>query len=200
LPYEKAEEVIRSQDSLALANCYCRHEAELLGKSCGAPKDVCLVFGPFAEFAASKGFVQTIDQVKALEVLAKAEEAGLVHVTDNVASGANFMCNCCGCCCLFLKTITQLKHPGAIAQAAFVASVDQADCTLCGQCQEICQVGAISQEGDQPAAVEASLCLGCGQCATHCPAGAISMDRRQTPAPPADWRVLVGNLRNERSP
>lgn len=195
LPYEQAAEVVRAAGYRALTNCYCRQEAELLGHGCGHPKDVCLLFGPFARYVVQKGWAREVDEAEALEVLDRAEEAGLVHVTDNVAQGANFMCNCCGCCCLFLKTLTQLKSPGAVAPAGFVAEVDRAECTACGACAEACQVDAIRQQGDEPAVVDPDMCLGCGLCQGACHFGAMSMERRdKAEQPPADWRQLTGRL------
>ncbi|MGD9125720.1 MAG: 4Fe-4S dicluster domain-containing protein [Desulfarculaceae bacterium] len=199
LPYEKAEGIIKQQTSLALANCYCRHEADLLGKGCGKPKNVCLIFGGFAEYAVNKGFAKPLEVEKALEALLRAEEAGLVHVTDNAATGVNFMCNCCGCCCLFLKTITDLKRPGAVAQAAFVAEVDIANCSGCGLCLAVCQVNAIRLDDSQTAQAEADKCLGCGQCAFVCPEDAISMQRRKTSNPPAaTWPELAARLHQKK--
>lgn len=191
LPYEQAAEVVKTASYTALTSCYCREQAELLGKGCAHPKEVCLLFGPFARFAVEKGWAKEIGQEEALKTLDKATEAGLIHVTDNVAKGANFMCNCCGCCCMFLKTLTQLKHPGAVAPAGFVAEVDRAACTACGACVEACQVEAIRQEDDEPATVDPDYCLGCGQCEAACFFDAINLERRgKINPPPADWLEL----------
>ncbi len=198
LPHERAEEVLKAQDYIALTTCYCRQEAELLGKGCGKPKDVCLVFGPFAEYTADKGFAKPIDLEEALKVLERAEEAGLVHVTDNVAHGVNFMCNCCGCCCLFLKTITELDSPGAVAQASFLAEVDGAECTQCEACLDACQVGAIRLEGG-PAMVDPERCLGCGLCQSACAFGAIEMIPRESSPPAPSFRELVARLKSEEA-
>jgi len=184
LPYERAEAVVREADYVSLSNCYCRHEAELNGHGCGAPKDVCLTFGPFAEFLVNKGLARRADLKTALAAMERAEMAGLVHVTANVSGGATFMCNCCGCCCLFLKTVTQLKRPGAIAAAGWLAVVDPDNCVACGQCQEVCQVDA-PRPSDETMAVDAGLCLGCGHRALACPTGAIAMQPRpQRQGPP----------------
>jgi Fe-S-cluster-containing hydrogenase component 2 len=200
LPFERAAEVVRAAAAVAVANCYCRHEADLLGQGCGHPKDVCLMFGPFAEFAAARGWARLVETGEALATLERAEEAGLVHVTDNVASGANFMCNCCGCCCLFLRTITTLDQPGAVAQAAFLPEVDRAECTACGACAEACQVGAVRVEDEQPAAVDADRCLGCGQCLGACAFGAVEMVRRATAKPAASFPALAEAMAKGRRP
>lgn len=177
LPFEQAEAVIRQADYISLGTCYCRQEAELNGHGCGAPKDVCLTFGPFAEFLVGKGLAQAADFQTAMRAMERAEMAGLVHVTANASKDVKFICNCCGCCCMFLKTVTQLKRPGAIAQAGWLAVVDPDNCVACGQCQEVCQVAA-PQPADETMAVDASQCLGCGHCALACPTGAIAMQPR----------------------
>ncbi|MFZ5587574.1 MAG: 4Fe-4S binding protein [Thermodesulfobacteriota bacterium] len=198
LPFEQAEAVIREAGAVSLSNCYCRQEAELNGHGCGAPKDVCLTFGPFANFLVDKGLAQAADFKTAMRALERAETAGLVHVTDNTSGGANFMCNCCGCCCLFLKTVTQLKRPGAIAQAAWLAVVDPDNCTGCGQCREVCQVEA-PQPAAETMAVDAGLCLGCGHCVLACPTGAIGMRPRPKPAPYGSFPELVGAMLRGRA-
>lgn len=190
LPFEQAEQVLKDAKAIAVTTCYCRHEAGLRGEGCDAPKDVCLMFGAFAKYVAKKGKARIIELDEALSILKRAEDAGLVHVTDNVASGANFMCNCCGCCCMFLRTITELNQVGGIAQAGFVAEVDPAECSECGACEDACQVGAITMN-DAPAVVDYDRCLGCGQCKTACAFGAIAMRRRQALAPADDFAGLT---------
>ena len=177
LPYSQAEELIRDSRYMCLHTCYCRHEAELNGRGCGKPKDVCMSFGPFAEFLVAKGFSHHASQDQMLAALERAEDAGLVHVADNIAQGVNFLCNCCGCCCMFLKTINELHSPGAVAPAAYQASIDGDACTECGLCADICPVGAISRD-EQEFRVDTLRCLGCGQCARTCPAEAVSMRRK----------------------
>jgi|Deesub1362A_J573_1020465.scaffolds.fasta_scaffold05303_3 Fe-S-cluster-containing hydrogenase component 2 len=199
LPHEQAAKVVEAQEFLALTTCYCRHEAELLDKACGAPKDVCLIFGPFARYVVDRGLAREIDRAEAREVLERAEEAGLIHVSDNVAAGANFICNCCGCCCLFLKTVTALDAPGSVAPAAWLAVVDAAECTACGACADACQVGAVTQQDEDPAQVDPERCLGCGHCATACAFEAITMERRpKPPAPAANWPELTTRLLGQR--
>ncbi|BEQ12958.1 4Fe-4S binding protein [Desulfoferula mesophila] len=193
LPYEKAEDLIRQHEHLALIDCYCRSQAKLLGQGCDAPLDVCMIFGSFAEFAVNQGWAQPMDEAGMLDALERAEKAGLVHVVDNVAENVNFLCNCCGCCCMFLQTITRMNQLGAVSQAAYLAQVDPELCTACEQCADTCQVAAIRVD-DDCAAVEPELCLGCGQCATVCPSEAITMMRREARPMPAHHGELQAKL------
>ncbi len=193
LPFERAEELIRQHEHLALIDCYCRQQARLLGKGCDAPLDVCMIFGSFAEFAVEQGWAKKMDLAGMLEALERAEEAGLVHVVDNVARNVNFLCNCCGDCCMFLQTITRLNKLGGVSQAAYLATVDPEACTACGECAAICQVAAVEVE-DETAVVNQELCLGCGLCATACPSEAMSMARRQAKPVPAHHGELLAGL------
>jgi len=53
-----------------------------------------------------------------------------------------------------------------------VPLVDEALCTHCGRCAEVCQYNAIAVVPNKTL-VFGELCHGCGSCAMHCPAGAI---------------------------
>lgn len=189
-PYDRASELIRSARAIALTNCYCRHEANLLGKGCGAPLDVCLVFGRFADFCADRGFARRVDVDGALDALDRSEKAGLVHCTDNCQERLAFMCNCCGCCCGILCGITHLKRPTAVATSAYIVDLKAEECAACGACVDRCQVKAISETEDG-VAIDFDRCIGCGVCNLVCPTDALTMKRRENPPVVAKtWRDL----------
>ncbi len=187
LPYEKVSEYIKDSTYMALTTCFCRHEAELLGKSCGKPKDVCMCFGPFAEFLVQRGFARRASREEMLEALERAERAGLVHVTDNIQEKINFICNCCGCCCGFLGTMTRLNISGAVAASRYMAKVDVDLCNGCESCLDVCQVKAIRLE-DERAVVDGTKCIGCGLCASHCPGEAVEI------VPRKGWKEPARNI------
>ncbi|MDI6830605.1 MAG: 4Fe-4S binding protein [Actinomycetota bacterium] len=191
LPYERVSEFIKESTYMALTTCFCRHEAELLGRSCGAPKDVCMCFGPFAEFLVERGFARKATREEVLDALDRAEKAGLVHITDNIQDKINFICNCCGCCCGFLGTITRLNIAGAVAASRYTVRVDGDLCNGCGECTEVCQVRAMSVE-DGHAVVETSRCIGCGLCVGNCPSGALEVEEREGWREPAADIVELG--------
>ena len=187
MPYELVRSYIKDSVSMAITNCFCRHEAELLGRSCGAPKAVCMCFGPFADFLVERGFAWRATPEEMLAALDRAEKAGLVHVADNIQEKINFICNCCGCCCGFLGTITKLGLSGGVASSRYLAAVDEELCNSCESCLEVCQVKAVEVE-DERARVDAARCIGCGLCASHCPSGALSMKVRE------EWREPLPTL------
>lgn len=58
------------------------------------------------------------------------------------------------------------------------ARVDESRCKACGQCEKVCQYGAIHAPLKQIARVEEERCAACGLCTTVCPSGAIALETR----------------------
>jgi heterodisulfide reductase subunit A len=55
-----------------------------------------------------------------------------------------------------------------------VARVDEARCSGCGICEDLCAFGALERSASGPRmVVNRVLCRGCGACAAGCPSGAI---------------------------
>lgn len=177
--YEELSKMMDHVKIFALAQCACRVSVG----ACHKPKDVCLLFDTTAEFLIQRGFAQRITKEQALEALQKAEEAGLVHTTNNSQDRLNFVCNCCPCCCTILRGMVQLHNPNAFAKSRWRAEVDANECTGCGICeQERCPVGA-AKVVEFTAQINWERCIGCGLCVTTCPNQAMKMTLRMTPVP-----------------
>ncbi len=74
-----------------------------------------------------------------------------------------------------------------------VAVVDEAACTWCGECQQVCPyeaITAISVDGRDVATIDAAVCKGCGGCTSYCPSNAIDL----LGATDAQMRALIENL------
>jgi len=197
-PYEEVGRYIREGNAFALTQCHCRHQQELIGEGCGAPKDVCMLFGPFATFAVERGFAQAVIREEMHDALDRAEESGLVHVADNVAERINFLCNCCGCCCGFLRATKGVGRANVVAGSRFVAALDPGRCVACGACAERCHVSAL-WEDDGEMVLDEDRCLGCGVCLPVCPSEALSLHPREGFAPPLPTRTaLDAQVRKER--
>jgi H+/Na+-translocating ferredoxin:NAD+ oxidoreductase subunit B len=178
-PYEEVVDLIRRSEAIALTNCACRTSV----KGCDAPLDVCLFFDKPAKAMAARGFAKLIEVDEAITVLDRAEEAGLVHTTNNSADRATVICSCCPCCCTVLRGRTQLGIREAFSASAFLPEVDAAACTGCGICaDERCPVSAIAVP-DEIAVVDQDACIGCGLCVSGCPADALHLVRRADEAP-----------------
>jgi len=199
LSFQEAAEYIKKAGRGSLSKCYCRHEAWHLGKNCSAPiDDICMTLGNSSDFVVEQGFGRRASVQELLDTLKKAEDLGLVHIGDNVLDQTTFICNCCGCCCGFLKGITQehLKH--AVTTTNFIAKPDFDECNGCEECKDRCQINAIRMEGDYPV-VDEEYCLGCGVCAHFCPSGAMKMvEREKKIIPPKTFKELMVRLMKEK--
>lgn len=199
-PYEVVSGYLREGQNFALTRCHCRHQQELIGEGCGAPQDVCMLFGPFAAFAVERGFARSASRDEMLHALDRAEEHGLVHVSDNVADRINFLCNCCGCCCGFLRAAKAVGRANVVAASRYEVALDPDACVACGACAERCQVDALGGGEDAPVP-DVTRCLGCGACLSACPTGALSLRERAHVIPPAPTRgELDARIRRERHP
>jgi len=177
-PYDKVSEFIAKYDSISVSTCYCRHQGELLGRPCDKPKDVCISFGHWSKYVAERGFGRLVSKEEALQILDRAEKAGLVHLTNNDTEHTEFICNCCVCHCPILGSIKNAAVPSMVATSSFIASLEEGDCSGCGDCVELCQMDALTME-DDIAALDAERCIGCGVCVSVCPTGALRLELRE---------------------
>jgi ferredoxin len=181
LPFEVISKMLENKDTYALAQCACRVS---IG-ACNKPRDVCLIFDKTGRYLIERGFAREITQKEALDVVRRAEEAGLVHTTNNSQDRLNLICNCCPCCCTILRGLTQLKNPNAFAVSRWQSQVDADLCTGCGICEdERCPVSAIKVEGSV-AVVDPERCIGCGLCVSACDVEAVRLvPRKHVPETP----------------
>ena len=77
MPYDRIKEIIRSQSSIAVADCICRKERRLVGHACSHIDDVCLVFSHMARYYVDNGLARFITTDEALDVLDRSEKDGL---------------------------------------------------------------------------------------------------------------------------
>ena len=184
-PYDDTREIVRSQKVIAVADCICRKEKGLLGKACDKPLEVCLSFGPQAQYYADLGMARYITQEEALDILERSEEAGLVPEPDN-SQRPLAICNCCGDCCGVLTNIKRHPRPAELVVSNYYAEVDEDLCCACETCLDRCQMEAITMGAEGVALINLDRCIGCGLCVTTCEPGAMSLrskpeDRRCEP-------------------
>lgn len=198
LTYERASEIIRQSGGGAISICPCRHKASHLGKSCGAPLEVCTSLGRAAEWIIRRGLGKpaTVDDL--LRVLDQTEELGLVHNCDNVLNKPAYICHCCGCCCVILTGINEAgkyaTHP-----SNFIPALETETCTGCGTCADSCHIGAITMQDTGAPVVNKEACIGCGVCASACPAGSITMSRRTAlHVPPENAKEKFSRIAREK--
>lgn len=196
LPHDDLRALLSRARSFRVAPCICRKERALEGHPCSHTLETCLAFSPQEEaFERFPPGGRVISREEAFKVLEAAEDEGLVHCTYNVQREPMFVCNCCSCCCGFVRGIRDFEAPFFLARSDFVARVDAESCSACGACSEgRCPMGAISSDGTS-CRVDERRCIGCGVCTTACPTDAVRLVERppeQRNLPPEtiiDWAV-----------
>ncbi|MBM3118576.1 MAG: 4Fe-4S dicluster domain-containing protein [Chloroflexi bacterium] len=183
LPYDEVMKLIDKTEYIAAGTCVCRHQGDLLDRPCDKPKNnLCMIFGPSAQFANSHGFVRLLSKEEARKSIDEAEKAGLVHNFANSNDKfIDLLCNCCGCHCPFLRGAARSPVPNKAFIANWIVKIDDDACTGCGACVDRCWMKALKMDGDL-AVRDANRCIGCGICMYVCPTDAMKMARRETAA------------------
>jgi ferredoxin len=212
LDYERASEVIRQASDRAIGVCYCRHKMEHVGKACQAPMDICMTFNNTAASLARHEFARLVDTAECLDLLAQAQDHGLVQFGENVRQGVNFICNCCGCCCEAMIAARRFALFNPIHTTNYMPEVEVEKCNGCGKCVNACPVEAMTLvSANDPrypklrkARLDESLCLGCGVCVRTCSRDGLHLHPRPerviTPVDSAYRSVVMalerGDLQN----
>lgn len=188
LTSDSFEEIVDRNNSFCLVDvCACRNEMALLGKGCDKPRDVCSAMGWLADFCIDKGLARRVSKQEYLDAKARATDAGLVHLADNLSNPLQ-MCSCCSCCCSALRIIGQYNIPTIIAASRFEAVVDEELCNACAKCSRACPMEAIEWKKQlPPVKIDYARCIGCGVCVTACDKeDAMSLRERPNHTPPSE--------------
>jgi Pyruvate/2-oxoacid:ferredoxin oxidoreductase delta subunit len=184
--YDQVQTFIDKYDPIAVSVCFCRHAAALRGEDIHKmPTDVCMQFGMSAQFSIERLGARRVDKQEARGVLDRAEAAGLIHMSTNVADDIGFICNCDRWHCVAVTKALAKPKPGLFFNSGFQPRFDADACTACETCLERCPAGALSMGTEDTPAVDLDRCFGCAVCATGCPSEAIEMvNRPGFPEPP----------------
>jgi Na+-translocating ferredoxin:NAD+ oxidoreductase subunit B len=172
--FDDAAEILRKAGKIVVSDCICRKSKDLLDGSCGAPLEVCLLFGSMGQYYLDNSMGREVSAEEAIAIVARAQEAGLVTQPATSANPTG-MCNCCGDCCGVLASIKRDPNPGELVYSNNYAVVNADDCVQCGECAPYCHMDAIIIEEDEPAVVLQNRCIGCGVCVPRCPSEAITL-------------------------
>jgi len=175
-PYNRVRDMVDNETLFAVANCICRQEQDLLGNECEKPREVCLMFGKFAQFYIDNDNARRLTKEEVHGILDHAEANGLVLSPTNTQR-PEAICCCCSCCCPTLRTFKMMPNPGELISSGYYSQVDGDLCTGCGECIDVCPMDAI-KDVDGTSEVMAERCIGCGLCKDRCPVEAISMKER----------------------
>lgn len=174
----EAEALLRQVDRIYLWPCNCR---SMMGE-CSKPVNTCL------RFTNERGVGWEISRQRAVEIVRRANRAGLMQTgevveIDGRVTGA--ICNCCADCCYPHLVSARLGAEKLWPRSRYVARHLTDECTACGRCARRCPFGAFVATTREAADIGGThreiafleeLCRGCGVCVTGCPADAIVMD------------------------
>jgi ferredoxin len=198
--YEDSRQIVKKQKLIAVANCICQVQQDLIGQGCDKPREVCFSFGSAAQYYIDLGMGRQVTIEEALEILDRCEEAGLVNQPANVQNPGG-MCNCCGDCCPLLRTIKKYPRPVELILSNYYVAVNPDECTTCETCLKRCQMEAIFINEDDVAEVNLDRCIGCGLCVTTCPTKALRLELKpedQRYAPLAKGQELLMEMAQKR--
>ena len=185
LPFDAIEPKVQEMSFCAVAHCPCRQMTRGVGEGCQHTLENCLHFGSMGRYMVEQGMAREITTEETLKILKKANEEGLVHAVDNIQGHMGTICNCCGCCCVFLDTKKKMGIH-TISPSNYVARVDGEECAGCGTCEERCPMGAIAVRDEGVAEVNEALCIGCGVCTPTCDTEAVDLTQREVIKPPPE--------------
>ncbi|MFW9949754.1 MAG: DUF362 domain-containing protein [Candidatus Thorarchaeota archaeon] len=197
LPHEEILMIIDKFDIIGVGHCYCRQRKTLIGEPCklGNFEPICMAFGIFAEFLIEHDFIKPVSKEKAIEILKKAEEVGLVHfvfmIPDDPEYSEYGICSCCKCCCgAFYGNIKGTALINTFT--SYLAKINNQKCLGTGICAEKCPTEAITLV-DSLATINEERCIGCGLCVYSCPEKSIILrqtDLRKVIIPPRRFLEL----------
>jgi len=183
--YDEIRQVIEnSQDPIGITSCLCRQGKELLGQPCKKTslKEACIYFGSTGQLFINEGWARSINKEEALEILQQAEDDGLIFQSGN-SENPEFICTCCGCCCMILTKLQKVPRPSRIISSNYYSEINSELCVGCGTYVERCQINSIKLVNDL-AKIILKRCIGCGVCIPTCPEGAIELKKKEKEVKP----------------
>jgi Pyruvate/2-oxoacid:ferredoxin oxidoreductase delta subunit len=185
--FDDARAILEKNETIVVTECFCRKEKIISDKGCGKALEACFMFGSMAKYYIENNLGRRVNLEEAIDLLTKAQEAGLVTQPGTSQNPAG-MCNCCGDCCAVLGAIKKFPKPAELVFSNYQAAVDNISCTGCEICVDRCQMDAITMSGENIAEVNLDRCIGCGLCVTTCSAHSITLKAKDSAArriPPA---------------
>jgi Na+-translocating ferredoxin:NAD+ oxidoreductase RNF subunit RnfB len=192
--------VENAKGQIAVANCVCRQTKDLVGESCSKTnlRETCILLSPDeADYYVDVGIGRYITKEEALEILGKAQEAGLILQPVN-AKQPEAICCCCGDCCGLLTSFKKFARPADFYASNFYAEVASELCSGCQVCVDQCQMDAIFMANDI-AAINLDRCIGCGNCVVNCEFDSIQLKKKEAEQPlPKDMNDMYTRMLSKK--
>lgn len=180
--YDDVKSLVENAEGrIAVANCVCRQTKDMVGESCKVTdlRETCIITSPAeSEYYTSNGIGRYITKEEALDILDKAQAAGLILQPVN-ARQPEAICCCCGDCCGVLASIKKLPRPADMYASNYYSEVDPELCTGCGICVDNCQLDA-PVLNDGVVTINLDRCIGCGNCVVSCPSNAVRLRKKDS--------------------
>ena len=199
--YDNIREIITNKvDRIAIINCVCREQHELLDETCklSDTRRCCVMFNDAAGRRIDDGLGTEVSKEEMFEILKKYQKAGFVLQPEN-SQNPSFMCVCCGCCCGVLTMAKQYPKPSEYYSSNFYAKSNSDLCNGCETCVKRCQMEAVTIENNH-AIVNLDRCIGCGNCVPTCGMKAMNLyKKKRIIAPPkSSGRMYVKLMMKKR--
>ncbi|MFX1514370.1 MAG: 4Fe-4S binding protein, partial [Promethearchaeota archaeon] len=194
--YDDIREVIKSKAGLfGVRNCVCRQVRDLLEDPCKNTdiRETCLTFPSASTIFNKYKPDRHITKEEALEILQRAEDAGLVIQPGNTQD-PEFICCCCSDCCGVLTTAKLFPKPAELFASNYFAQIDPELCSACKRCLKKCQMNALEIE-NEVCSIDRNKCIGCGLCVSSCPDNAIYLKKKtKEMVPPKSTSTLYRKI------
>ena len=175
IPTEQVLEILGNARSFALSKCECRSHYQ----RCDNPLEVCFLLDDTGDKLVKKGLARHIDIDEAANVLKKANENGLVHLSLYKPDHKVYaLCSCCPCCCHDLRIIKLFNREDFLVRSEYISVTEMENCIHCGKCVERCIFDARTWKDDKMF-YNVDDCYGCGLCVTYCPVEATVMQKNE---------------------
>ena len=220
LPYEDLMDYIEQEDYHTVSHCACRHNINMDPdrENCSHEVETCLHFGRLGRYIVKNDMGRKIEKAETLDILQRCADKGLVHAISNVKKGMDTICNCCSCCCIFLRPYKMFAGTRREYQqpSNYFVEVNPENCKACGLCETRCPVHAIKlvekKNIGQPepskklkpkdlktVSYDPDACIGCGVCAHKCPTQSLTLKKRDSVADiPGNFLEAGMRMINER--
>ncbi len=180
---KKVEEFVRSQGKQVVTAEEMLAARKALREKTASVEEGFLVEGCFGATGCPNAVTNSLELLERLEEVLRQEDL-TAFLRERVGGPLKHhhqfrvaLSECPNAC-----SQVQIRDLALIGQAEIVLSPE--NCSFCGECEKICEEGAIKLTDEGPQ-LEESLCLKCAACVRACPTGALSLGSQ-------GYRVLVG--------